>query len=103
MPKSLLYVLACYRNLLWLYPPDLRREYGSEMVEVFSQILLVEWTRRGKRGVATAGCRALGEVFTVAIPGHLSSDWLIVACISLMINSGVLGLLVGVMMYRRSR
>jgi hypothetical protein len=103
MPKSLHCLLACYRTLLWLYPPDLRHEYGNEMLDVFSQILSVEWTRRGKLGVAAAGCRALGEVFTVAIPGHLSSDWLIVACLSLMINSGVLGLLVAVMMFRRSR
>jgi hypothetical protein len=102
MPKSLRYVLACYRALLWLYPPDLRREYGSEMIDVFSQVLFVEWTRRGKRGAAAVGSRALGEVFTVAIPGHLSSDWLIVACLSLIINSGILGLLVAVMMFRRS-
>jgi hypothetical protein len=103
MPKCVRYVLACYRSLLWLYPPGLRREYGSEMAEVFGQLLLVEWTRRGKPGVAAAGFRALGEVFTVAIPGQLSSDWVILACLSLAINSGVLGLLVGVIMYRRNR
>jgi hypothetical protein len=99
MPKTLQYVLVCYRALLWLYPPGLRHACGRDMADVFNQILWAEWNSRGVRGVAAAGCRAIGEVFTIAIPGQLVSDWMIATGLSLAISSGVLASLVGVMMF----
>jgi hypothetical protein len=98
MPKTLQYVLAGYRALLCLYPAEFRRAYGNDMADVFHQLLWREWTTRGIRGVAASGWRAIGEVFTVAIPGQLVSDWMIATGLSLLINSAVLALLVGVMM-----
>jgi hypothetical protein len=98
MPNSPQFVLGCYRALLWLYPAELRRAYGTDMVDVFEQLLWSEWKRRGMRGVAAAGWHAIGEVFTVAIPSQLVSDWMIATGLSLVITSGVLGLLVGIMM-----
>jgi hypothetical protein len=103
VPKTLHYVLACYRALLWLYPPDLRNAYGKDMENIFEQLLRTEWTNRGARGVAATGCRAFGELFTVAIPRQLMSDWMIAAGLSLVITSGVLALLVGIMMWPRYR
>jgi hypothetical protein len=103
MPKTLQYVLSCYRALLWLYPPDLRQAYGNDMADVFKQLLWAEWTSRGMRGVASAGRRAIGEVFTIAIPGQFVSDWMIAAGLSLVVTSGVLASLVGVMMSRPCR
>jgi len=73
------------------------------MANVFDQLLWTEWTRRGVRGVAATGCRAIGELFTVAIPGQLTSEWMIAASLSLVITSGVLALLVGIMMWPRYR
>jgi hypothetical protein len=89
--------------LLWLYPPELRRAYGKDMANVFEQLLRREWMNRGARGVAVTGCRAIGELFTVAIPGQLTSEWMIAAGLSLVITSGILGLLVGIMMWPRYR
>ena len=103
MPKTLQYVLGCYRALLWLYPPDLRHAYGNDMADVFNQLLWAEWRSRGMRGVAAAGCCAIGEVFTIAIPGQLVSDWMITTGLSIVITSGVLASLVGVMMSRPCR
>jgi hypothetical protein len=103
MPKTLQYFLSCYRALLWLYPRDLRHAYGNDMADVFKQLLWTEWTSRGMRGVAAAGRRAIGEVITVAIPSHLVSDWMIATGLSLVITSGVLASLVGVMMARPCR
>jgi hypothetical protein len=103
MPKTLEYVVSCYRVLLWLYPPDLRQAYGNDMADVFKQLLWAEWTSRGIRGVAVAGRRAIGEVFTIAIPRQLVSDWMIATGVSLVITSGVLASLVGVMMSRPCR
>ncbi len=101
MPPILQYVLRCYRALLWLYPADLRNAYGQDMANVFEQVIKAEWTKRGTRGVAVSGCRAIGEVFTVAIPGWLMSDRMIAAGLSLVITSGVLALLVAIMMWPR--
>lgn len=103
MPKTLQYVLSCYRALLWLYPRDLRHAYGNDMADVFKQLLWTEWTRRGMRGVVVAGRRAIGEVLTIAIPSQLASDWMIATGVSLVITSGVLASLVGVMMSRPCR
>lgn len=88
----------CYRASLWLYPAELRRAYGRDMVDAFERGLETEWRRRGQWGILRAGFRAAGELITVALPGHLTSDWVLTAGLALVINSGILGLLVGVMM-----
>ncbi|SPE32578.1 hypothetical protein SBA3_190004 [Candidatus Sulfopaludibacter sp. SbA3] len=79
MPKTLQYVLRCYRALLWLYPPDLRRTYGNDIAGVFGQLLCAECAEWKSRGM------------------------MITASPSLVITSGVLGTLVGVMMSRHCR
>jgi hypothetical protein len=101
MPIIIRYLSLCYRALLCLYPAELRSGYGAEMANVFEQLLRTEWQRRGARGVAATGCRAIGELFTVAIPGRLMSDAMIAAGLSLVITCGVLALLVGIMMWPR--
>ena len=101
MLRILRYLSLCYRALLWLYPAELRSVYGADMAYVFEQLLRTEWQRRGARGVTATGCRALSELFTVAIPERLMSDGMIAAGLSLVITSGVLALLVGIMMWPR--
>ncbi len=93
-------IIAVYRLLLWLYPADLRREYGDEMTAVFTELLSTETTTRGR---AALTCRAVSEVFTIALPGHLASEAVIAAGLSLVITSTVLGSLVKIMMYMRPR
>jgi hypothetical protein len=91
-------VIAYYRMLLWLYPAHFRRDYGDEMTAVFIELLSAD---PAPHSVAALTCRAIGELFTVAIPGHLASERVIAACLSLVITSTVLGSLVKVMMYMR--
>jgi hypothetical protein len=98
MPRYLGFVSFWYRMLLRLYPADLRTHYGDEMTAVFGQFLRDTHVRAGRRGVALACARAFGEFFTVALPRHLTSDWLIAASLSLVLTIGILGSLVGVMM-----
>ncbi|HEU5022397.1 MAG TPA: hypothetical protein VFT60_10910 [Bryobacteraceae bacterium] len=97
MSVSFPHLARCYRTLLWLYPSELRRAYGRDMADVFERALDAEWRRRGRWGVVGMGLRAASEVFTVAIPGHLMNEWLIAGGLSLVINSGILALLVGIM------
>jgi hypothetical protein len=100
MPQYLKYLPACYRLFLLLYPSGLRTAYGDEMAAAFQQIIQDQYRIRGTRGVAVASAHAFGEFFTVALPMHLVSDWLIAASLSLVITSSVLGSLVGIMTYR---
>jgi hypothetical protein len=101
MSAPLRYLSACYRALLWLYPRHLREAYGADMAAVFDQLLRREYRKRGVRGVAGTICRAIGELFSVAIPAHLMSEWVISASLSLLINSAILVLLVAIMMWPR--
>lgn len=100
MPRALACLSFCYGILLRLFPADLRHTWGREMLRIFEELLHDEYSRHGARGVACVSARAFGEFFTVALPRHLVSDWLISASLSLVITSGVLGLLVGIMMRR---
>jgi len=97
MPRYLDFLSFCYRRLLRLYPAELRTHYGDEMVSTFGQLLRDANARAGSRGATLVCARAFGEFFTVALPRHLVSDWLIAASLSLLITTGVLGSLVGVM------
>jgi hypothetical protein len=89
VPKTLQYVLTCYRALLWLYPRDFRVTYGYDMADVFQQQLCAEWTRRGMRGVLATGSYAIGEIFTIALPGQLLNERMIAPCLSLPITSAI--------------
>jgi VIT1/CCC1 family predicted Fe2+/Mn2+ transporter len=97
LERVLEHLPACYRGLLRLYPSELRNAYGEEMAAVFQQLIRDEHRRSGSRGVALASMHALGELFTVALPLYLTSDWLIAASLSVVISLGVLGSLVGIM------
>jgi hypothetical protein len=96
MPRALRYFLACYRALLWLYPRDLRAAYGGEMTDVLEQQLAAEWARSGARGLVAAGSCAIGELFTIAIPGQMLCTRMIAPVLSLLITSAMYATLLAI-------
>jgi hypothetical protein len=60
-----------YRNVLWAYPPDLRRDFGDEMAMIFAADL-------EDRGVIATWRCALVELATVALPGLRSNPCVLV-------------------------
>src|ERR1035441_8791738 len=48
-----------------------RRDYGDEMTAVFTELLSTETSTYGRAALVF---RALAEVFTIALPGHLASE-----------------------------
>ena len=61
-----------YATSLVLYPKELWREFGTEMVEVFGEQVSEAYSRRGFPGLLRVWIRAIREFFTVAIPGRLA-------------------------------
>jgi hypothetical protein len=53
---------SLYQRLLWLYPAGFRREYGEEMVLVFTDRLREEVGRRGRGASARVWLHTLGDL-----------------------------------------
>jgi hypothetical protein len=67
-----------YEKLLRLYPEDLRRDYGSEMVLAFADDLEAAWGGARVAGVIRIWWHALRELLTVALPGQRSNPSVLV-------------------------
>jgi hypothetical protein len=89
MPKTLRFVMRCYRALLWLYPLEFRAAYAREMTDVFEQQLRAEWIARGLRGTLVTGWYAIDDLFTVALPSRLLNQSLIAPCLAPLIAAAV--------------
>ena len=60
-----------YERTLVIYPSELRRDFGTEMIEVFDQQLSEAFSRSGFPGVLRVWYTATREFITVALPGRL--------------------------------
>ncbi len=65
MSASFRFSLAAYRGLLRLYPSDLRRAFGFEMVEMFAHDLTAS---SGFKGSLHVWCVTLRETFDIVLP-----------------------------------
>ena len=63
--------MRAYRSLVALYPEDLRRDFGPEMVEAFENDLSFECSAHRLRGAIRMWRVALCEVIRLAIPAWL--------------------------------
>jgi hypothetical protein len=68
MTRFLHWSLWAYGRLLILYPEDLRRDFGPEMLEAFAHDLSFESSLRGLRGVVRVWRIALREVIAIGLP-----------------------------------
>jgi hypothetical protein len=71
MPGILRWSLKAYRSLLILYPDDLRRDFGSEMLETFAQDLAGEYAAHSIKGSVRVWRIALRETIRIALPAWL--------------------------------
>ena len=78
-----------YAGLLIVYPRDLRRRFGSEMVEVFEDATHEALTRSGPRGIAMIWRSALWELLTVAAPSRLASNAVMAGALSFLASSAL--------------
>jgi hypothetical protein len=80
-----------YANLLPLYPPDLRRDFGAEMIGVFAEDLADAWQDRGVRGVLRLWCSAALELAHIALPGLLQIPAIAVPLLSFLFSAAMIG------------
>lgn len=69
---------AVYQRLLFLYPQDLREEFGSEMTLAFADDLQSAWSDGEVTRVLRIWWSALCEIGTVALPGQQSNRYVLV-------------------------
>jgi predicted permease len=67
-----------YAGLLWLYPPAFRRRFGTDMRDLFRDLLHAERARDGRRGVARMWFRIIPDLAASSARERLSAlrDWL---------------------------
>jgi len=76
-----------YGCLLWLYPDDLRKRFGQEMLDVFAELVAETRAQRDWRGAATIWWIALTESVTVGLFARLQSRVMIAGAASFSIAS----------------
>jgi hypothetical protein len=89
MPKIIRLSCYVYRRMLIFYPRDLRRRFGSEMVEVFADQLSEVALEQRSIGMLSLWGTALWELLSVAAPARLQSTTLIACTVSFLASSAM--------------
>jgi hypothetical protein len=71
-----------YEKLLFLYPEDLRREFGGEMALAFADDIESAWSQRRAMGVIQVWWWTLRELVMVGLPGQASNPSVAVPALS---------------------
>ena len=79
-----------YAAVLPLYPPELRRDFGAEMTEVFAEDLAEAWRNAGLPGAIRVWCCAAWEIARIALPRHLENPAIGVPFLSFIQSVGAL-------------
>jgi hypothetical protein len=79
--------LFLYRQLLVVYPPDLRARFANDMLEIFEDLLRESHAQRGFSGAISVWANAGRELLTVAIPLRLQNTRWAAAAVSLLVSS----------------
>ena len=61
-----------YARSLVLYPSELRRDFGAEMVDIFDEQVSEAYSRSGFPGFLYVWFGATREFVTIALPGRLA-------------------------------
>ena len=57
-----------FRRFATLYPPDLHRQFGDELADVFSQQVEAAWEEKSWRGIAVTWLSVLEDCAAVSLP-----------------------------------
>ena len=77
MNDLLLRSVWIYQKLLLVYPEDLRRDFGEEMVLAFAEDLEQAWGDARLAGVLQIWWYAIRELVTIGLPGQASNPYVL--------------------------
>lgn len=89
MKKTIQLSSFIYRHLVIFYPRECRHKFGSEMVEVFEDLLDDAIRRRDASGIVSLWSSALWELLSVAAPLRLENTVVIAGALSLVASSAL--------------
>ena len=78
-----------YGSLLQFYPPELRREFGKEMLDLFVALLQDSIAEGRSVTVFFLWGSVLQELFTVALPSRLASNAVIAGALSFLASTAI--------------
>ncbi len=90
MTALLDFSVRAYSAILFLYPAELRRDFGAEILDVFREDLNHAGSYRGFAGIASVWACALREFFRIALPAYAENRRIAVPCILFAFNEAVL-------------
>jgi hypothetical protein len=79
--------MKVYGSILLLYPPDLQRDFGTDMIELFGEDLDDAWRRRRFAGVFRVWWCAVCEFWRIAWPAQRKSPAFLVPAIAAAFNA----------------
>jgi len=80
---------AVFRQLLVLYPRELRERFGDEMVLVFGEQITEAWRAARVTGLVRIWLRAIWELATIAVPQRVFAPAVFAGAVSLIAASAV--------------
>lgn len=90
MSALLSFSLRAYAAMLFLYPAELRRDFGGEIIDVFREDLNHASAFRGFAGLAGVWACALREFVRIALPAYAENRRVAVPAILFSLNETVL-------------
>ncbi len=88
-PASVRIGRIIYGGLLMFYPPELRRKFGEEMLDVFVALLCDAVVGRRNIEIFSLWRSALWELLTVALPSRLASSAVMAGALSLLASAAL--------------
>jgi len=90
MSALLTFSLRAYSAMLLLYPRELRRDFGSEILDVFREDLDHATSYRGFAGILSVWACALREFIRIALPAYAEDRRVAVPSILFAFNEAIL-------------
>ena len=90
MSIVLSFSVRAYAVMLFLYPAELRRDFGAEILDVFREDLNNGSSYGGLTGIASVWACALREFFRIALPAYAENRRVAVPSILFALNETIL-------------
>ena len=103
MNGALHFSLRIYERLLRLYPADLRRDFGREMVLAFADDMEAAWNANRALGIVRVWRCTLHETLTLALPAHKTDPCILVPAAAFALSACMQGAVLAFALHQTGR